>query len=470
MYFQGLMEGYLVFFVVLYLCLNLAIGWWASRKVQSTKDFVLAGRSLPFGLASMVTFATWFGSETLLGAPKEYVEHGLLAVIEEPFGAALCLILVGLVYAKKLYPLSVLTFSDLFGQVFGPNTERLSALVMIPSFFGWIAAQLVALGLTLHLLLPLDLNQGMTLGTALVMSYTLMGGMWSISITDFLHNLLLILGLVVLCWVFWDQEPKAKELFQDLDPSYLQFFPKDWNFSSGLQYLGAWITLGLGAIPGQDIFQRVMSAKSAKIARNSSIFAGFLYLTVAILPLLLGLMAMRFHPELLEDKALLIPNLVLNYCPSWMQALFLGALLSALLSTSSGAILAPASVLGENLLKPLLGLKEDRQVLLAIRLSVILVSLACLGLALAQQNIFELVSAASAFSLVSLFIPLNVALWWPKCSAPSVQSSMILGLGVWAASAYAYSGPIPIVWFGLLASAGGLLLGQMWVGITSRLG
>ncbi|MFD3409023.1 hypothetical protein SKC37_10170 [Aquirufa sp. HETE-83D] len=104
----------LVAFVIFYLALNLAVGWWASKKVQTTKDFVLAGRTLPFAMATMVTFASFFGSESILASGKEFVHGGVLAVIEEPFGAALGLFLVGAIYAKKLYSLPVLTFSDYF--------------------------------------------------------------------------------------------------------------------------------------------------------------------------------------------------------------------------------------------------------------------------------------------------------------------------------------------------------------------
>ena len=118
----------LVGFVIFYLLLNLVVGWWASKRIHNTQDFVLAGRSLPFALATMVTFATWFGSETILGAPREFVHGGLLAVVEEPFGAALGLFIVGAIYAKKLYPLPVLTFSDYFRIRFGLLSEKISAL------------------------------------------------------------------------------------------------------------------------------------------------------------------------------------------------------------------------------------------------------------------------------------------------------------------------------------------------------
>ena len=449
----------LVGFVIFYLLLNLAVGWWASKRIHNTQDFVLAGRSLPFALATMVTFATWFGSETILGAPREFVRGGLLAVVEEPFGAALGLFLVGAIYAKKLYPLPVLTFSDFFRIRFGKWSEKISALVMIPSYFGWISAQLVALGLTLHLLLPISTEMGIVLGALLVMTYTLLGGMWSISFTDFLHNIILIVGLLFLAYLLVDKIPDFQGFINKQPAHFFQFTPRENTWKDWLTYGAAWITIGLGSIPQQDIFQRVMSAKNQQVAAKASLAAGAMYLTIAMLPLLIALIAVRLYPSLLAEDTLLIPHLVLKFTPYGMQVLFLGALLSALLSTTSGAILAPASVLGENLWKPLLKNPSDAQVLTVIRISVVLVTLACIWMAVERQNIFELVGEASAFSLVSLFIPLNAGLWWKRASAMGSHLSMLLGLSVWGYYNFVTPTDIPAIWYGLLASLFGLLLG-----------
>jgi Na+/proline symporter len=161
----------------------------------------------------------------------------------------------------------------------------------------------------------------------------------------------------------------------------------------------------------------------------------------------------------LADDTLLIPHLVMRFMPYGIQVLFLGALLSALLSTTSGAILAPASVLGENLWKPILKHPSDKKVLRVIRFSVVAVTLACIWMAVSRQNIFELVGEASAFSLVSLFIPLNAGLWWKRASAMGSHLSMLLGLFVWAYVNFIHPTEIPAIWFGLLASLFGLLLG-----------
>jgi Na+/proline symporter len=259
----------LVGFVIFYLALNLAVGWWASKKVQTTQDFVLAGRSLPFALATMVTFATWFGSETILGAPREFVHGGVLSIIEEPLGAALGLFLVGAIYARKLYPLPVLTFSDYFRLRFGKFSEKLSAVIMIPSYFGWISAQLVALGLTMHLLLPISVETGIIIGALLVMAYTLLGGMWSISVTDFFHNIILIAGLLFLAYLLWAKVPDFNQLLTSQPKGFFRAIPRENTWKDWLVYLAAWITIGFGSIPQQDIFQRVMSAKNEKVAAKA---------------------------------------------------------------------------------------------------------------------------------------------------------------------------------------------------------
>ena len=450
----------LIICIVVYLLLNLAVGYWAARRVQNTQDFVLAGRRLPLALATMVTFATWFGSETMMGAPAHFLEGGFLGVIEEPFGAALCLILVGVFFARTFYEWNIITFCDFFLIRFGKKAEFLSAIMIIPSYFGWIAAQFVAMGIVGQVVFGLPLSMGIWVGAGLVMAYTLMGGMWSISITDFIHNVLLIVGLLVLLVVLLNQTGGIAPILARQPADFFKFTPKQHSLQNWAEYVAAWITVGLGSIPQQDIFQRVMAAKDAKTAVRSSILAGVLYLTVALLPLFIALIAKDVYPELLQgDTKLIIPRVVLAHAPVWIQILFFGALISALLSTSSGAILAPAAVLGENLVKPLRPNLTDKQLLLVIRGAVVFVTLASVLMGLARQDIFELVSESSAFSLVSLFVPLTFGLYWKRATNAGCLASMSLGLGVWILCDFVWQTTFPAILYGTFAS----LLG-MWTG------
>ncbi len=454
----------LIFAICVYLLINLAVGLWASRRVKNTEDFVLAGRGLGLGLASMVTFATWFGSETMMGAPSHFLEGGVLSVIEEPFGAALCLILVGVFFAKTFYDWNIITFCDFFLIRFGRSAEFLSAIMIIPSYFGWIAAQLVAMGIVGQVVFGLPLMAGIWIGAGLVMIYTLTGGMWSISITDFLHNIILIIGLIILTYILYSKTGGLMPVINQQPKDFFRFIPKDFSLQSYAEYLAAWITIGLGSIPQQDVFQRVMASKNAKTAVRASILAGCLYLTVAILPLMIALASKILYPELLQtDTKLIIPNMVLNHAPIWVQMLFFGALISALLSTTSGAILAPATILGENLIKPHFPNISDQNLLKVIRLSVVVVTVFSIFMAISRQDIFELVNESSAFSMVSLFFPLTFGLYWKKANLVGCLTSMVLGLGVWLWCYVVVETTFPAILYGTFASLIGMLVGS-WIG------
>ncbi len=451
----------LILSITLYLILNLGVGLWASRRVSTTEDFVLAGRKLGFGLASMVTFATWFGSETMMGAPGRFVEEGFLGVIEDPFGAGLCLILVGLFYARIFYRWNIITFCDFFGLRFGKSAELLSALLIVPSYFGWIAAQLVSMSIIGQTVFDLPMTTGIWSGAGLVMIYTLTGGMWSVSITDFLHNIILIAGLIILAVILLNESNGLSAVIQQQPKDFFRIVPQSYSLNESLDYFVAWITIGLGSIPQQDVFQRVMAAKDAKTAVRSALTAGILYWTVALFPLFIGLMAVQLHPNLRQgDLQLLLPNMVLQHAPLAVQILFFGALISALLSTTSGAILAPAAVIGENLVRPFLPTLTDQKLLLTIRLSVIGVTAASISMALDRQNVFELVGESSAFSLVSLFIPMTAGLYWKKASLAGCLLSMSLGLMGWLVAVSAETSINPIL-YGLAGSLLGMIMGSL---------
>lgn len=452
----------LIFSICLYLLLNLAVGLWASRRIHTTEDFVLAGRKLPMALATMVTFATWFGSETMMGAPSHFLEGGFLNVIEEPFGAALCLVLVGVFFAKTFYRWNIITFCDFFLIRFGRASEFVSAVMIIPSYFGWVAAQFVAMGIVGQVIFGLPLSTGIWIGALLVMFYTFMGGMWSLSITDFLHNIILILGLIVVAVILFTKAGGITPVTSQQPAAFFRVIPKEMTFQSYAEYIAAWITIGLGSIPQQDVFQRIMASKDANTAVKSSILAGCLYLTVAMLPLFIALAAKTLYPTLLqEDMSLIIPNMVLQHAPLWIQILFFGALISALLSTSSGAILAPAVVIGENLIKPNWKAITDRQLLTVIRLGITLVTFICIWMANVRQDITELVVESSGVSLVSLFVPLSFGLYWKKANAIGGMASMILGMAAWLLTAFVWKTTFPPILFGLFASLLGMISGSL---------
>jgi Na+/proline symporter len=140
-------------------------------------------------------FSTWFGSETILGASQTFSEGGLLAVIEDPFGSALCLFLVGVWLARLFYRLPVNTFGDFYALHFGRWTERIATPLMAFSYIGWIAAQLVALGEVISHFSGASREVALLVSVVLILSYTLVGGMWSVAAIDLAQNAILVGGL-----------------------------------------------------------------------------------------------------------------------------------------------------------------------------------------------------------------------------------------------------------------------------------
>jgi solute:Na+ symporter, SSS family len=454
----------LLIFISLYLLSNIAVGAWAARRVKTSQDYVLAGRGLSLPLAASVTFATWFGSETIMGAPAKFVNGGVPAIIEEPFGAALCLFVVGLLFARPLYRLNITTFCDYFRLRFGRSAELVSAMIMIPSYFSWITAQLIAIGIVLNVVTGVPREICVVASASIVMVYTLLGGMWSISITDFVHNLIIVVALVVMAVMLWPQVGGWSGIRAHTPDGFFRFLPHA-TFDGWVEYIAAWITIGLGSIPQQDIFQRVMSAKTATVAVRASFLASGLYLTVAFLPLFIALSAKILHPELAtgsEDaQQLLIPKMVLEYGSLPIQILFFGAVSSAILSVSSGAILAPATVFGENVVKFFRPDLSDRALLRSIRWAVVAITVGCVWMSTARNlSIFDLVSESSAFSLVSLFVPLLAGVYWRRATNLGCLLAMGIGLGVWLLCIALDTHFPPMLW-GLLASFGGMAMGSL---------
>lgn len=422
----------LLFSIIVYLIITVVIGYWASRRVKTSGDFMLAGRSLPLLLSSSALFATWFGSETVFGASSEFLKGGLYAVIEDPFGAALCLVLFGLFFARKLYSMNLLTLGDFFKVRFGKRTELVASVFIVPSYVGYIAAQLLAMGLILNVVTGMAVWQGVVISALVVTFYTYVGGMWAISITDFIQSVIIIGGLVVLAVNLAIKAGGVSVILNETHPDTFRFFPKA-DFKEIIVYLGAWSVLGLGSIPSQDVFQRVMSSGTIKTAVRSCYIAAAMYLTIAMLPLFISLCVKHLYPEFaLGDAQLALPSMVLSHATLPVQILFFGSLLSAIMSTTSSAILAPAAIFSENLVKPLAkGRLTDKQLLMVTRISVLGFSLLATIMATVRSNIYELVGESSVLSLVSLFAPMVLGIYWKTSSATGALLSMVLGTFTW---------------------------------------
>lgn len=449
--------------IIAYLAVTVIIGLIAGRLVKNSNDFMLAGRKLPLFMNGAALFALWYGSETVFGASSTFLEDGLLGVIEDPFGGALCLLLYGLVFARPLYRMNLRTLGDLYRLQYGAQAELLSAVFMVISFFGYIAAQLVAMGIILDAVTELSITEGMLISAGIVMLYTLVGGMWAISITDFMQSIVIVVGLIIATVVISMKAGGVSHVLSSAPVGHFQFFP-DGDANSIINYFAAWAVLGFGSLPSQDIFQRVNSARSPKTAVRSTYMAAFLYLTLAMLPLFIALASIPLQHEMSDTQAAL-PKLIMAHTPMIVQIIFFGALISAVLSTCSGAILAPASIVAVNVARPLTGgTLTDKKQLLILRLAVLAITIVSALMAIERGNIFELVGESYILALVTLLVPMFCAVYWKKrANAVGAILSMLFGITAWALFEFALDVEFPSLFAGLGASVIGMVGGSLLV-------
>ncbi|NMM86240.1 sodium:solute symporter [Rhodococcus sp. SRB_17] len=463
----------LVTFIVFYLLASMAIGLFAATRVHNTADYAVAGRSLPLAVIIATTFATWFGSETVLGVSARFIDGGLGEVVEDPFGASMCLVLVGLCFAYRLYQKNLITLGDYYRQRYGRTIEVVCSCIILFSYLGWVAAQVTALGLVFNLLTQgaLSITTGMVLGTAVVLIYTLYGGMWSVALTDFVQMIVIALGLIAIAFYAADLAGGAGKVIDfAAREGKFQFFPRDGGFKQWTFFFAAAITMMLGSIPQQDVFQRVMSSNSARTARNGPIIGGILYLLFAFIPMFVVTAAVLIMPEtaqalLKDDPQKVLPTLVMERMPLALQVAFFGALLSAIMSTASATLLAPATTFVENILRNLRPGMSDAATLKAMRVSVLVFTLVVLAYAITMQgtSIYEMVSGAYQVPLVGAFVPLVFGLYWKRATTQGALCAVALGLGVWLlfVATPVLSSAFPQQLAGVLAALAGMVAGSL---------
>jgi len=466
----------LIFGVLLYIAATVAIGLIASLRVKESKDFLVAGRSLPLFMNFACVFATWFGAETVLSVSAKFADKGLGFVSGDPFGASMCLVLVAFFFARTFYRMELLTIGDYYHKRYGKGVEILCSLGIAASYFGWTSAQLSALGLVISVLFPgLSLNEAIVIGAVIVTVYTLFGGMWSVALTDVVQTVAIVVGLIVVAWLLAD---RAGGLGAVIDAARsegkLTLLPHVTT-AAWLAFVGEFLTMALGSIPQQDVFQRVTSARDERTAFWGTLGGGLFYFGFAFVPMLIAYSATVIDPayhahfaaEDAREVQKILPTLVLDATPVWCQLLFFGAVLSAILSTASGTLLAPASVLTENVLQPFVKHFDDRTMLWTVRLMLVGVSVTATLIACnSESTMYEMVESGYKVSLVVAFVPLVFGIYWKCASTQAALCSILLAVPVWLWAETAFDEASPAIWrqippqlYGLAASIVGMLAG-----------
>ena len=328
--------------------------------------------------------------------------------------------------------MQIVTINDFFKVRYSKNLETASSLIMVFSYPHWIAAQFVALAYLFHAVMDIPFSYGILLGASIVVFYTYIGGMWAVAYTDMVQSVMILLGLFILLFEVLHKTEGITPIFANQPSAFFDLCPQK-DLDAWSEYIALILAFTAGAVPVQEIYQRVFSAKNEKAARNGLYLGAFLMVIIPSIPLIIGLGGVYLYPELSTtvNSQDIIPSMVKLMTSIPVQILFYGAMISAILSTSSGAMLAPATVIAENLIKPYKKNIADKKLLLYTRLSVILVAAISGYFAFDDSDIVGLVAASLSLILVCLFAPLTFGLFWKKASTIGAWAAIIIGGLTW---------------------------------------
>lgn len=457
-------------FVILYLLISVGVGLLAATRVHSAKDFAVAGRSLPVPIVMATVFATWFGAEAVMGISATFAKEGLRGVVADPFGSSLCLVLAGLFFAPRFYRLNLWTVGDYYRLRYDRRVEVLCTLCIVASYLGWVAAQFKVLGLVLNVVTQGAVSQsvGMMIGAMIVLTYTTFGGMFSVAILDFVQLSVIVGGLLYIASVLSDATGGVGAVISHARAAgRLEFFPPP-SLKAWIPFVGAGVTMMLGSIPQQDVFQRITSAKDEQTAVRGSLLGAALYFVFCFVPMFIAYSALMIDPvkfgSLLEsDAQLVLPTLIVEHTPLLAQVMFFGAVLSAVMSCSSATLLAPSVLLSENVIRGAIPQMDEKGLLTTMRM--VLVGFAAVVLVIAltsDSSIYRLVVNTYKVTLVAAFVPLFAGLFWKRATIQGALCAIAAGLATWlgAECLSAEQAVVPPQLAGLAAAALGMIIGS----------
>lgn len=417
-----------------YLVLQFGIGVWASKRVRSEADYLLAGRSLGYPLATFSFFATWFGAETVMGSAGTAYGQGVSLANAEPFGYGLCLVGMGVIFARPLWRRQLTTLADLFVARYAVSVERVAAAILIPSSILWAAAQVRAFGQVLSLAGAFELEAAIALATGFTILYTVFGGLLADAVTDLIQGGIVILGLLVVAVAVVVALPEGTTVMGALTaPGAITLRPPDdvtW-----LALVEEWSIPVCGSLIATELVGRVVASRSEQVASRSALMAGGMYVAVGLIPLLIGLIGREVVAPL-ADAEQVVPAVAQQLLPPVLFVVFIGGLLSAILSTVDSTLLVSSGLLSHNLIVPVFGIVDERRKVLVARLGVASFGVIAYALAVRADGVFALVEQASAFGSSGVLVVVVFALFTTWGGVRTAMATLLVGLVSYLAGAF----------------------------------
>ncbi|MGE7910526.1 sodium:solute symporter [Lysinibacillus xylanilyticus] len=408
------------FVLLLYFGVLMIIGIIGVKKAKSEKDFVLAGSRLGYYSHVGCLAAVIIGGAATMGSTTlgyNFGVSGLWFVSMMGFGIAA----LGLFVVNKIGGYEVFTISQLLGKRFGEGTQLISAIVTAIYTLMVVVTQVIGMGNVIHVLLGWSLIPSMIIGGGIVLFYTILGGMWSITLTDIIQFIVMTIGVFFIMFPFSvNSVGGLTALFSSVPEAHLSLTNIGWDriFQYFLLYF-------FGLMVSQDIWQRVFTARNQKVAKRSAISAGLYSVLYGLVLSIVGMCALVLLPNL-GDSQVAFTSLALEILPPGLLGLVLASVCSALMSNASGAIFASATLITNDIIKVYVKKDmTDKDIINTSRIVILGLGVLAIIFSVWIQNILVALDMAYAILSGAIFVPLIIGLYWKRVTSKAAFYSII---------------------------------------------
>ncbi len=435
---MGLLD---VFVLTVYFAALMTVGIIGTKKAKTSEMYMVAGRNLGVFMFFGCLTAVFLGGSSTIGTAQLGYENGVSGVWFV-FSMGLGIMLFGLLLYKRVTGYQLMTISEFLGKRFNTGAKLIGATVAAIYALMVSVTQVIAIGSILNAVFGWDLTVSMLVGGGIVFFYTVLGGMWSVSMTDIIQFSVMTVGIFFVMLPFslskaggWGQ------LTTQLPSAFFDF--SAIGFMEIVQYI---LLYTLGMMVGQDIWQRYFTAKNINVARTGGILVGVYSLIYSLAMCVIGMCAVIVLPDI-ENTQNVFSLMAFETLPSGLLGIVFAAVASAIMSTASGTLLASSTLIAKDILKDHFFQNiSDQQFLFISRVTTLAAGTAAIAIALWIQELLVAMDVAYAVLAGSIFVPIVLGMFWkkvtPKAAFYAITSSAIVVLITLALEGFSSNHPI----------------------------
>ena len=442
--------------VLAYVAAMLGVGIFVAGKSGSMADFAVSGRNMSLTVCSISIVATWFGAGPMMGSAAAAYSGRTLELLRDPIVSGISLLIAGFFFVRTYRRSRRMTHIEFFELRIGKFAGVISAFLNLGAGCIWLGGVLFAFGVIFATLTGLPASLGVVGGTLVIVVYTMFGGLKAVAATDVLQMVLIVLGVVALFVVVVSDTGGWTAAVQQMPEHAFRFMPDGNTFNDWFAYFQVWFSSGLVAIAVVSVVQRAMAARTEQVAQNSFYIAGVAYLVFGMIPVVLGYIAAGTMPGVEDDNAI-IPLLAIEHLHPVLVAIFVGAVVSAIMSTSDSILLGCGTVISVNLLPRIVKGPTEHLQLLVARWSVPVMAAIALYTAFNISTVISAIALAISFSFASTMAPFVLCIWWSKLNRTGGYAGIAAGFASFIALKMIYP-DFPASFVGFWASLFGAII------------